>query len=605
VPDFLKGGPTDENARKIVPVLQGYLAEAQEARKGGLNPRDQKWEENLNLYWNRYDHTQKAAWQAAENLPEVPSFVDRFAASLKEALITGPTGFYTVDDPADAEGDIANAIKRATDCWLSMCGRNQTGTCLGFPSVFEEQCKMGALIAMCGVVTWKNDAGYGRVAVETVDPRNVWMDHTYRNLYRVRRVELDKHELKKMAQASDKSGESIWNLGGIDQMITSLEFEQQKNREDATGHGNQISSTRQPIVMDEYIGTVVDATGKVLAENALMVVGNNQFLIRGPEKNPFWHNKDWMVWAPLVTAPLSVYGRTYMEDFGNVATAFNNLTNLILDAVQMSALKAFVCVPSMLSDPGDLADGISPNKLFKLEEGFKAEEFLAAINLGTMPPDVFQIWSALKGELREAADINEVGLGQFAPKGRTSASEINQTQESSSAMIRSMAQTIEGRFLNPLLDLVWQTGLQHVKRSDYTIAAAMGQELFGALMARRKELIKRPITFQAHGISTLIQKGRMLKALLQLMQFLAQSPELLAAFMQQLDMEKFLKLLFNLSDIDMSKMVMSERERLMRQTAQSFQGAAQQAGGVGAQPTAPGMAEMGQLMGNMGIQRAA
>jgi hypothetical protein len=387
-------------------------------------------------------------------------------------------------------------------------------------------------------------------------------------------------------------------------MVSQIEFDVQKNREDATGHGNQQTSTREPIIMDEYIATVVDATGKVLAEDALMVVGNQQYLLRGPEKNPYWHGKDWMVWAPLVTAPLSVYGRTYMEDFGNVATAFNNLTNLILDAVQMSAMKAFVCVPAMLSDPGDIADGISPNKLFKLEEGFTAEEFLAAINLGTMPADVFQVWTALKGELREAADINEIGLGQFAPKGRTSASEVNQTQESSSAMIRSIAQTIEGRWLNPTLDLVWQTGLQHVKRTDTAIAAAIGEDLFGALMSRRKELIKKPITFQARGISTLIQKGRMLKSLMQLMQFLAQSPELLAAFMQQLDMQKFLKMLFHLSDIDMSKMVLSEREQLMRQTAQSFQQNAQGVMG-GAQPTAPGMSEMSNMMGDMGIQRAA
>ena len=179
-------GPSSENERKIVPILNSYLQEARDARMGGLNPRDAKWEENLDLYWNRYNFANKAAWQAAETLPEVPSFVDRFAAALKEALITGPTGFYTVDDPADAEGDMTDAIKRMTDVWLSMCGRNQTGTCLGFPSVFEEQVKLGALMACSGVVTWKDDTKYGRVAIETVDPRFVWLDPTYRNLYRNR-----------------------------------------------------------------------------------------------------------------------------------------------------------------------------------------------------------------------------------------------------------------------------------------------------------------------------------------------------------------------------------------------------------------------------------
>jgi hypothetical protein len=46
-------GPSEENSLKIVPILEGYLQEAQDARRGGLNPRDDKWEENLHLYWNR------------------------------------------------------------------------------------------------------------------------------------------------------------------------------------------------------------------------------------------------------------------------------------------------------------------------------------------------------------------------------------------------------------------------------------------------------------------------------------------------------------------------------------------------------------------------
>ncbi len=130
-------GPTEAAEREIVPVLSGYLSEAQQARKGGLNPRDDKWEECLHLYWNRMDHSGKAEWQSAETLPEVPAFVDRFAAALKEALVTGPTGFYTVVDPADQEGDLTSAVKRMTDVWLSTCGRNQSGHCLGFPAVFE------------------------------------------------------------------------------------------------------------------------------------------------------------------------------------------------------------------------------------------------------------------------------------------------------------------------------------------------------------------------------------------------------------------------------------------------------------------------------------
>lgn len=595
-------GPSEENEREIVPILQGYLQEAKQARSGGLNPRDMKWEENLNLYWNRLDFSDKAEWQAKEKLPEVPTFVDRFAAALKEALVNSPDGFYTVIDPADKEGDLTGAIKRMTDVWLSMCGRNQTGTCLGFPAVFEEQTKMGAIMSCSSVVKWDPKFRYGRVAIESVDPRNIWLDHTYRNLYRIRRVELDKHELMKMAKMADRKGRSIYNLDAIERMVSHIDFETRKAREDASGVGQETSSTRQPIILDEYIATVVSPSGRVLAEEALMVVGNEQFLIRGPEPNPFWHKRDWLVYAPLVIAPFSVYGRSYMEDFGSVAGTFNRLTNLILDAVQVSSMKAFALVPDMLKDPAQAAGGIWPNKVFELEDGNLPSDFMKSLDLGALPPESVQVWQAMKNELREAADINEVGLGQFAPKSRTSATEISETMQSSSALIRSIAQTLESRWLQPTLDLVWHTGIQHADPNDPVLKRAAGEQLYGALMAQRRELVKMSPSFQARGISTLIQKGTTLRSLMQVLGMLAQSPELLAEFMKAVSIERFVKLLFDLSNVDLHKVEIGEREKMMRETQERMMMAQQQALAAQApaqrgQPPAPGAQQLAQQMG--------
>src|SRR5690242_7401989 len=68
-------GGADYNT-EIVNILTTYKEEAKNARLGGMNPRDAKWEENLNLYWNRYDFSQKADWQSKEIMPEVPAYVD-------------------------------------------------------------------------------------------------------------------------------------------------------------------------------------------------------------------------------------------------------------------------------------------------------------------------------------------------------------------------------------------------------------------------------------------------------------------------------------------------------------------------------------------------
>lgn len=581
-----RAGLQEPDKLEITAALTSYMNEAKGAREGGMNPRDQKWKENLDLYWGREDFSRKAAWQSKVNMPEVASYVDRFAASMKEALMAVPEGFYTVVDPADEENDLAASIKRATDVWLTTVGRNQLGQLVNFGSVFEEQVKLGAIMASASVTTWKNDVANGRVAIESVDPQLVWLDHTYRNLYRIRRVELDAYELKGMKGLLDKNGQPIYNNYEMERLEMSM-FQKQVADADRTGVGQQVISGRRPVILDEYIATVIGSDGRVLADRSYMVVANESFLIRGPEKNPFWHGKDWLTYTPFVTAPLSPYGRSYMEDFGAIAKTFTTLTNMLIDAVQTHSMNAFALVPSMLLNPNQALEGLSPNKTFLLDDGYKAEDFAKSLELGTLSADAVKMWTALKAELSEAADMNEIGLGQFAPKGRTSATEITTTQQSSSALIRSVAQTVETRWLDPTLDLVWKTGVQHASANDTVLQAAVGQEMWGALMSNRKALVKRPVTFQARGISTIIARQQLLKSLLSILQIVSANQSLMQVFQQKVDPEKLFNLIFLLSNIDISKLAMSQRQGMIQQLAQPMQQAGEAAQGApAAQPQA-------------------
>lgn len=592
-------GPVDRTP-EIISTLQDYFREADENRKGGLNPRDDKWRQNLDLYWNRYDFSNKMDWQAKEAMPEVPGFVDRFAAALKEALIQSPEGFYTVSDPADSENDIAQAIKRVTDVWLSTAGRNQVGQLLPFSAVFEEQMKMGAIMASSSVTTWKNDYPGGRVAVESIDPRQVWLDHTYRNLYRIRRIELDRHELNGMKKMTDGSGRSIFNIEEMSKLEGAL-YAKQIEDGDRTGIGQTVVSGRRPIQLDEYIATVVGSDGSILADRSLMVLANGQYLIRGPERNPFWHGKDWLSYTPLVTAPLSVYGRSYMEDFGSVAKTFNDLTNMIIDAVHTSSLKAFAMVPSMLLNPNQVQEGISPNKIFMLEDGYRAEDFAKELTLGQLSADSVRVWESMKKELTEAAKMNEVGLGQFAPNSRTSATEITETQQSGSALIRSIAQTVETRYLDVQLDLIWKTGMQHAEYDDRKLIQAAGEEMWSALIGSRKELIRRPITFQARGISQVIAKSQQLKTMLGVLNVLAQNDILIQAFLQKADPMKLIDRIFNLSGIDLSKLTLTEREKLVQGVANPMMQIAN--GPPAGQPSPQGQDMVNAAVKGLGVGR--
>lgn len=587
----LPQGEVRMTTEETVRVLEGYRTEAEDARKSGYNPRDAKWRENLDAYWNRWDFKGKAAWQSKNSLPEVPAYVDRFAAAMKEALVSSPEGFYVVRDPVDKEGDLTSAIKRVEDVWLSRSGRNASGDPLAFAAVFEEQMKLGCLAACCAVVMWKEDVPDGRVAVESVDPRSVWLDHTYRGLYRIRRTEIDRHEIAQMAKLKDGDGKPIYELPEIERLVSFQLDEEKRRSAELSGAGSEISAIpRNPIVLEEYYSDILSPRGTLEHERSLAVVANREFLIRKPEPNPFWHGRDWVLFAPLVPVPLSPYGRSYMEDFGSIARTLNELTNMILDAVQTSAMKAFVMVPSMLLNPGQAAEGVSPNKVFQLEEGFRAEDFMREMELGRIDGTGMQVWQALKQELIEAAKINEIGLGQFAPKGRTSATEVTETQQNSSAIVRSVADTVENTFLNPLLDLVWKTGMQHVSANDRALREAAGPEMWSTIIRFRKEFAGRRMSFQAQGISRLIERSRMLRALIQILQVISANELLLAEFLKVVDLQQLVRVLFELSNLDLSRLQVSERQQLIRSVAEPITQAGENASAATAGQSVPGAA---------------
>lgn len=555
------GEPQNLTRQDIVEVLNSYRLEAQQARKHGPTGRDAVWEANVNLYWNNIDYSKKASWQSKEIMPEAPIFVDRWASAMRDALVLAGE-WYTVEDPKDTEGDLARSIKKFIDVWLKRCGRNATGQPMDFNAVFEEQMKLAAMMAGVAAVTWKRDSeGRGYVAIEAVDPREVWLDPTGRGLYRVRRYPIDLHQLKTLAELKDSAGEPIYDRQEIMQLESVQMTDEEMQRAQLAGHGRDTTSPRKTITIDEYLCTLLDRQGNKIADNVLAVVANERFLIRTPEPNPFWHKKDWIVYAPAISVPLSTYGRSYMENWASVARTYIAMTNLIMDAVFLTSIKAFVTVPDMLEDPTEMEEGVFPAKTFQLEAGGDARQFLAAVDLGSLSSGSVQVWSALKQILREGASFNEIALGQSPPKGDITATEIAATEQGSTALQRAIAQTIEARFLEPTLELVWKIGLQHMDEGDEELRDALGEETFNMFLDRAEELARRRITFQARGLSSLIERQQKLRALMSALQIMGSNPAFAQVLFQKIEPSKLVDEMLRLLGIDTLKLRSSPREQ--------------------------------------------
>lgn len=587
------GDPLAEVADKrpdeqlIASILDAYRTEAEHARKSGPSPRDDIWRQNWDRYWGRYDHSKKAAWQSKYVMPETPQFVDRWAAAMREALMQNGR-WYTVEDDTGQQNELSPHIERFMDILLARAGRTHDGHVTDFSSVFEDQMKLGALMACCVSVGFSDTHEGAWPSVDSVDPREYYGDAEGRNLYRLRRYTVDKHRLLEMATDADDAGEPLYNVETIQQLTAEIDEEGQTEKERSTGVGQGETGTtgRVPVVIDEWLCTLLGPTGEVIAQNALVIVANGRYVIRGPEANPFWHQRDWMVFTPMVSIPFSLYGRTYAEDWSDPADAFVELTNLILDGVFTSTMKAFAANGSMLKDPSQMDDGIFPNALFDLEDGMSPRDFFKELDLGSLPAESITIWQSLKQEMREGAKLSEIALGQVPPKGDITATEVNQVQQSGSAMIRSMARTIEARFLEPILTLLFQTALQHMDFTEDRLVRELGAETAGMLQARKQEFRDRQIKFRVRALSSIVDRQMKLQSLLAMLQTFAQNERLMSAFLEKHDITKLtdeLMQLFGVNDLDFR---LSEREILIRQVMNQLGGQQQPQEGQGS-PAAP------------------
>ena len=553
----LFNGPADAlEDKELIQLLNEYFDDAQDARRSGTESRDEAWELNWDAYWGRYDSSYKADWQSREVLPEVANFVDRNAAALTSILVRGED-WHAATDPADPTGRFGKMMTKFNKLLLSHSGTNASGQDVGFGATFSDVVKCANLSAGCLTVTHRK----GRVRVDAVDAREVYFDPKGRGLYRVRRYEIDRWTLEELKNEQDSDGESLWK--NIDKLQESLNTEAETERQTSSGGNEQGASyRRKPVVLKEYLCTILNTDGELVAKNQLVVMANDQFIVRGPENNPHWHMKDWLIYMPPIQVPFSQYGRSYVEVFRDLANTFIELTNLLIDAAFASSIHSYMIWLDALDDPSQIQDGIAPGTTVTARDTWPAgQDFVREIRTGEFPPALINVWQGIKGELRDGAMLNETTLGQVPPKGDITATEIRSSTSGSSAMMASIAQDYDTRLLGPMLELVFWTGIQiYDPEENPELAKELGDDLSAMLVTQRETIRGRQFKFTASGITSAVDRGQRLQGTMGLLQILGQSEFLAAAFAQKHSVPKLLDTIIDGLDIDASRLEKDEEE---------------------------------------------
>ena len=542
-------GPATGRGDGLARYVSSCLRAAKDAKQTSEKVTEQ-WRTNFDAYMGRSAaSSEKQEWQADQRMSRVPLYVERFASSLR-GFLDNAERLYDFQDPLDPENRIEGIVRPFVDYLLSRAGTSKDGAPVSFSIPIGTALKWGATKMVSLSVTIES----GRIRVDAVDPEELYYDPTGRGLYRIREWEVDAHVLERWATLRDSAGRPIYNGAAIAEALkagSSRSDEKQFVASQQTGEPRYDEGPeRKTVKLREYVGTLIK-DGREVLSNCVVLVANENWTIRGPEVNPFWHQQDWIVSAPILDVPGSIYGRSYVELFERISATFEELTNLLLDGINTTSIPAHTYFPEFLDTPEDLQkNGVRPGGAYAVKPGTPANaKPLQALETGRISDQVFAVWQGISKEEREAAGQNEISLGNLST-GEKTAKEVGDAGAGAQQMMLNIARDLEEVVLNRVISLVWLTGLQALQPENQEMAAVLGADRFSALITRRADFFQRRIALRVRAISGQMRRRVELQELLTMLQTILQNPLLVQEFLRVYSMSRLVAYLVSLFGVN-------------------------------------------------------
>lgn len=593
--------------KKIVQIVSANMREAEAARRDRMEQN----ELNFDTYHLRDRSTNKKHGQSREFLPKQAMAVEQVTSFLHQGLMDIGAWYSAEASRGNTKPLLTDSeVKSLMEKWLEDA-KFYTHSQDGIKSAL-----LGALmITKVGTKQVckpkyvprrkKSTLGYemslevqekyeSQLMLSLVRQRDWYPDPTGRNLYAMEVIEMDYHALMELAEAPDSS----YNLEEIKELGASLLSPPQddsfhKSRE--TGQNPAPAQARLKVRITEHWGTLVDHEGKVIGKNVVCAVANDTWLIRKPERNPFWHQQLPYVVTPIIRVPHSEWHKALMDAPTFLNRAGNELFNLILDAGLASVFGVKQVRTNYILNPEKLSGGIAPNETIEVgptcPPGVKAVETVSTATGGAQ--EALAASNMVNAEFNGASLTNDLRMGSL-PSRSVKATEVVEASNSITGTFSSIAKAIEIDHVQEVLKLSFMTMMQTVdKFSVPEYEALLGEEraqmLDRASSQKRFSLTVAGHKFKVFGLTQTLNKIKDFRKITTFLQTIVASPQLMDEFLKQYSITKLLTVIMNSLDIDADRIKHDEVDQLMGQM--SAQGAPAPGGmqpqGVAAQGSGP------------------
>lgn len=538
--------------------------------------------DNFSMYQLEHDFSHKTKGQSKEILAktrnateQIKSFFQQALADLDEWWRVTPTN--TVDEAAlrikpEEIFKLTNYMLRAAE-YFNHVGRTIQLGLLGSLAVTKTT---GRLTPKARYITRAEGKGKSyskhvvmiedktwQLAFETIRQENYYPDPTGYDLYKIEESEVDLSYVLELAEGDDAiyeksavSGLSPWGNADLQ--------EQKRARE--TGQDHAIPSMRPKVKLTEFWGNIVDeSSGKILAENVVVTLANEDTVIRKPTPNPLWHQKVPIVASPLVDVANSVWGVALMDAGTKHNRTLIELFNLILDGAMKSVWGINQIRTDVLEDPNQVTDGIAWGTNIKVNGSLPHQaKVLEPLLAGEVPAQVLNVFNLLNQETLTSMMTNDLRMGAQSQRA-VKATEVVAAENTMTSVFQGMAKNFEERHIQRELELAWKTIAQNWDMIDEDIFKSLFGAERGAELAQMEpqDVFVETVNgckFQVFGISLTLRRQADFRKWTTLLQVIGGSEVLIEAFLQRYSFEKFLGEIMIALDIDKSKIQNAEQE---------------------------------------------
>lgn len=410
-----------------------------------------------------------------------------------------------------------------------------------------------------------------------VRPEHFFQDPTGDGLYQQEMIEMDYHELLKLAEENPKD----FNLDVVRDLQKNTDALDEADRSRQTNQIPTEAPARKRVRFIEHWGTICDPdTGEMLYENVVARFTPDGHEISSPRQNQLWHQMTPYVTGAILRVPWSVEHKALMDSPSALNRAENEIFNLQFDGAMMSVFGVKQLREDWLENPEEVSDGIAPASTLKVNSqcppGMKV---LERIDTGVATQESMTMYQVLDREFLASAFTSDIRMGNLPQRG-VKATEIVASNQAISGVFNGIVKQIETGFLVPTLEKAWLMCAQHMDDLDSNeVKAILGEDKALKLSMvppeERFALTAQGFIYKVFGLSTTLNKIQDFKKIATLLQTIGTSEILIKEFLRKYSVTKLLGEVLRSLDIDASKLE-PDKEELMARQAEAQQAAAMQ-----------------------------